>query len=1343
MSALNQDEVSSLPSEEENSISFSNGNQQSSEFDSPKNESVKANVSKAFDENFKPDGEISTSNFAIAGNVRVQSAKDHSKRVVQSLIQYNEEMKEYILEWKKGNLTSTADLKDRLEYLVLLKHRVLSQVSDSEIWVQEFLLKPTIKDFLVSVFATKELSQDLKSILQQIISRKDISYICTQNFPEVNEISSSLYKSEHESEMLSITCKKVVCFTSFVTFLNSVLEKEMHSKDHMSSNALASLVSQGLYYLRFPNRNTYNDILTIVLTYPFCKDSAYSSIIAIQQLSITDLEYLISFFSDQQKNLIVYEEKGTVCLQAFLILLAIYVSGDKKSGKTFLKQVYHMMQELPQPLDSSIKTLLNEYLHGGSLQHLTESLHLALVEPCDGRKYHLEAIGSDSTKTGAQQSRLEKIRTSFNTLSLCDDDYIVSNKNPEVHEVLEQLGLCRHYPKKLKVEDALCIRPESLELSLNLKDMTDIKQLPYLILHKLMSYDCLCRTDLISLAQKNKRNLNIDSDSDEFTDSSDSEHDGSSNREVDVMFNIHPIDCLLSLLICCDDFLRQDLLSRLAKCQFAIPFIWPEPFSNKLVVPLWAMRSIIKEWKSTDEEGSIVQHTCPIVDYKMPIISFIRIGSHSKTTLSKSKIMNDVISDAHHDYFFHRDCRGGQLRTKLGRGLVDMCWYLPCGNPTDSFPDAITFLNLHGDAKNFPNQFSSLIKISSMCIILLNDDNFEFEDHIMPCLSRAYSLPGGIVFLNSLEKKPKHLKQHFPKSFVVQLSSKSASNKTAAEIKDAIRGRIQSKLGKMQEYKASIEQACYFKEKQFEIDEENEEYRVGFEHAKKLREMIASSGIHKSSIKEHMLPLQGKDFWKAWALSDKEMHRQVDIGKMSIHDYTAKIESKKEGLRNDQLEKVSNLSPVMRTFIDSLMTLGSIKNYSSRNFFLQILKLELNSLSRECISEKQLDYQITRKELSKMQATAQSNEKKELEEDTKKLQEKLETLQEDIINTSFGLEHLFRELGQVYEACLHGKKHSSSTLLNIDYYITHLPRLAAELLIEGYPLELMDGDAAHVPLQWVVAVIKETADLLSNPKVFVMSVLGLQSTGKSTMLNTAFGLQFNVSAGRCTRGAYMQLIKLDEALLTQTKCKYILVVDTEGLRAPELDPKKTQKHDNELATFVIGLANMTLINIYGEVPGDMDDILQTSVHAFLRMSQVKYYPSCQFIHQNAGVNIKGEVGRAKFTQKLDQFTTDAAREEHCERKFKNFNDVIKFNDQTDVFYFPGLWKGDPPMAPVNEGYSQTAQYLKYQLVHTITERAGLVPSTEKMIGNLDFSSFHVKIQDLWKTLLREKFVFSF
>ena len=203
---------------------------------------------------------------------------------------------------------------------------------------------------------------------------------------------------------------------------------------------------------------------------------------------------------------------------------------------------------------------------------------------------------------------------------------------------------------------------------------------------------------------------------------------------------------------------------------------------------------------------------------------------------------------------------------------------------------------------------------------------------------------------------------------------------------------------------------------------------------------------------------------------------------------------------------------------------------------------------------------------------------------------------------------------------------------------------------------------------------------------------------------------------------------------------YMLVIDTEGLRAPELDPLETQKHDNELATFIIGLANTTLININGEVIGDMDDILQITVHAFLRMteSQVKFHPSCQFIHQNAEEKIK-------FSRRLDQITIDAAREENCEGRFKSFNDVIKFNYHTDVHHFPGLWKGDPPMAHVNKGYSQSAQMLKEHFIEILWKRMSKIrqSSSEREVGDFSLSSFTGRMNDLWQALLQEKFVFSF
>ncbi len=65
---------------------------------------------------------------------------------------------------------------------------------------------------------------------------------------------------------------------------------------------------------------------------------------------------------------------------------------------------------------------------------------------------------------------------------------------------------------------------------------------------------------------------------------------------------------------------------------------------------------------------------------------------------------------------------------------------------------------------------------------------------------------------------------------------------------------------------------------------------------------------------------------------------------------------------------------------------------------------------------------------------------------------------------------------------------------------------------------------------------------------------------------------------------------------------------------------------------------------------------------------------------------------------MNKFTNNASIEENCEDKYKCFNDVIKYNDSSDAHYFPALWKGDPPMAPVNPGYSNDAQSLKMHFI---------------------------------------------
>ncbi|KAJ8261614.1 hypothetical protein GJAV_G00156300 [Gymnothorax javanicus] len=307
--------------------------------------------------------------------------------------------------------------------------------------------------------------------------------------------------------------------------------------------------------------------------------------------------------------------------------------------------------------------------------------------------------------------------------------------------------------------------------------------------------------------------------------------------------------------------------------------------------------------------------------------------------------------------------------------------------------------------------------------------------------------------------------------------------------------------------------------------------------------------------------------------------------------------------------------------------------------------------------------------------------------------------------------------------------------------IQHLPRLCAELLQEGFPLELVDGDASNIPLQWVTQVLKELDHLTQYKcKIRVITVLGVQSTGKSTLLNTMFGVQFAVSSGRCTRGAFMLLIRVKEDFKEQLGCDYIMVIDTEGLKSAELAQLDgSYEHDNELATLVVGLSDITIINLAMENAAEMKDILQIVVHAFLRMKEVGRKPCCQFVHQNVpdlSAHNNTMKDRKILLEQLNEMTQAAAK---MEKKGNNtiFTDVMEYDPERNTWYIHGLWHGIPPMAPVNVGYSDHV----YKLTRSMIEMF-----KEQKLGKRSACTFHEFSEwtkSLWKAVKYENFIFSF
>ncbi|KAK7938603.1 hypothetical protein WMY93_001929 [Mugilogobius chulae] len=755
---------------------------------------------------------------------------------------------------------------------------------------------------------------------------------------------------------------------------------------------------------------------------------------------------------------------------------------------------------------------------------------------------------------------------------------------------------------------------------------------------------------------------------------------------------IHPLDLQMAVLHCSDDFLKQKIVTKLSQCQYALPLLVPDPFTGDIECPLWTFRQIKKTWKKTEtKEGSkvVTMKSMPICKAETPMVFCFRLGSLSA---SKSQLINTLINDRHNT-FFHRNCPGSTKSRLLFDGVVEIAWYCPAGRSSDTFTDCVAFCNLHGDGLTYDKQLKIMTEKSSVNVVFVPTLTKD------PVISELLRSSQPLIVL--IEDTAEGAKQMRKTKYRVGLKNRSLSD-VSGELNKIISDTLSKTefliLFDLMKYMSTMEM-------RIKLDENS---TMGFSAAEEMTKSIQTVDVSK--IKNTFLPCQD-ELWHKWSQLNKKQYRL----KGNVEKEKCDIQKEMQMLRKKQCKT----SQLITSFTKHLMSLS----HTEREYFLKWTQILMDDHATHCLSSILQNYFEVWSEV--LDLKRKSGKLIELQFKQKELAE----MSKNLHSATCGLEHIFREMGQIYEAHVSLKKQPKNEATDWSKY----PELAAELMISGHPMELMDGDAGQVPITWISGLIDQVILKLGDKRVFVLSVLGLQSSGKSTMLNTMFGLQFAVSAGRCTRGAFMQLVKLSEEMRKDFQWDYILVVDTEGLRALELEGNTTFHHDNELATFVVGIGNMTLVNIFGENPSEVQDVLQTVIRAFMRMKEVNLSPSCVFVHQNVtdvGAADKNMDGKRKLQKKLDQMVQLAAKEEGCAAE--SFSDIIEFDVQKDVKYFAQLWEGSPPMAPPNPGYSESVQELKSYIFSKAATSSGVT-----------LSQFKTKVKDLWNALLNENFVFSF
>ena len=394
-----------------------------------------------------------------------------------------------------------------------------------------------------------------------------------------------------------------------------------------------------------------------------------------------------------------------------------------------------------------------------------------------------------------------------------------------------------------------------------------------------------------------------------------------------------------------------------------------------------------------------------------------------------------------------------------------------------------------------------------------------------------------------------------------------------------------------------------------------------------------------------------------------------------------------------------------------------------------VIHLE-NEISRLCSAETQQ----VRLDLSKLKAalrTAMVDVNKN-PKDIECIRQKVAHTLKVIDSMNLGVEHFFREVGYLYQLQLQHKNPTKNNVLM-------LPKLVADLFLNGHPIELLDGDSGQIQMLWLNAIFSSIYQRHPKLRVYVISIIGLQSSGKSTLLNALFACRFAVSIGRCSRGLFMRLLFLDKEVAEKCKVDAVLLIDSEGLGSPEkMSDVEAEKKDRLMATFAMGISNLVIINVLGENMRELTEILQIAVVTMTRLEKADIAPDILMVQ-----HFITDKDSDKLSKSEDQFcqaihnAIDLAETKEVQVGVKNAKCLselyARIRNGTLLQQFHPYKDGATANAPASEGYHNDVVSLYERILECCkTSRTAM-----------EFKKWKTLLESYWDCVKQEDFALRF
>ena len=275
--------------------------------------------------------------------------------------------------------------------------------------------------------------------------------------------------------------------------------------------------------------------------------------------------------------------------------------------------------------------------------------------------------------------------------------------------------------------------------------------------------------------------------------------------------------------------------------------------------------------------------------------------------------------------------------------------------------------------------------------------------------------------------------------------------------------------------------------------------------------------------------------------------------------------------------------------------------------------------------------------------------------------------------------HFVRELQHIFEVLFYFIKLQKQDTLFITR-LNQIPIIFAHLFLKLYPMEVFNGEYLSVPNTFLGEMINQLSLLtVKNPKVAVVSVLGLQSSGKSTFLNNLFHLNFSAKDDKCTRGSSAVFLKVNMSDTSDSSGlvtpDYLILVDTEGLGSPEnlaSGLKGQTKHgssfkDDKTMLFNLGISNLCIVNSMKEFKKEMVYVIQKMMSSLGLLFERKVSPEISFVFQGIPDDKKkrSEIYKTSSSMLEQIFSKENHRNKLTQQKIQ-LSDIID-KDRNSVF----------------------------------------------------------------------------